>query len=139
MSFDYLIQEKDVEWFKSTIIKANECRQRELDKHTKSEEDMASILDSLGVKYERQKIFFPLNAVGKFRPFFLVDFYIKSLNLVIEVDGPRHLEEKCRTRDFVRDAILSALGKRVIRFKTEDIYNGLCQKVLPDIFKELQT
>ena len=45
---------------------------------------------------------------------FIVDFYCKKLNLVIEIDGRSHLDKK--ERDQIKDRALEESGLKVIRF-----------------------
>jgi len=69
-----------------------------------------------GVKFRRQ------HSVGPF----VVDFFCKELNLVIEVDGPTHFEkEETEIRDREREAYLKKLGLNILRFTNEDIYRAL--------------
>jgi very-short-patch-repair endonuclease len=55
---------------------------------------------------------------------FIVDFYCRTARLVVEVDGEIH--ESQTGRDAERDAFLTALGLRVLRFPNalvlKDIY-----------------
>lgn len=67
---------------------------------------VAKTLNSLNIKYEPQKI------IG----FYLVDFYIDDLNLIIEVDGSFwHDKPERKQRDKRRDAWLRSKGYKVIR------------------------
>ncbi len=47
---------------------------------------------------------------------FIVDFYCPKAKLVIELDGSQHFEETHRAADTERDAALTGLGLRVLRF-----------------------
>ena len=62
--------------------------------------------ESLGVKFRRQA------AIGAY----IVDFVCLPHNLVVELDGPQHLEEKNKEHDAARTAWLTARGFRVLRF-----------------------
>ena len=46
---------------------------------------------------------------------FIVDFYICSKNIVIEVDGRQHLSAEHKAADAKRDAELASLGLKVLR------------------------
>ena len=59
-----------------------------------------------GVQFYRQK---PLLI-------FIVDFYCPSAKLVVELDGGQHFENEHQAKDGERDALLAALGLRVLRF-----------------------
>lgn len=53
---------------------------------------------------------------------YIVDFYIPSLKLVIEIDGPTHLRLEQRLKDRRRDEELLSKGYFVIRVKNDDVY-----------------
>ena len=51
-----------------------------------------------------------------------VDFFNKELNLVIELDGPQHLEDPdAYRRDRRKDALLQEHGFFILRFLARDI------------------
>ena len=52
---------------------------------------------------------------------YIVDFYIHSKGIVIELDGSQHLSEENEISDKKRDAELNKLGIRVIRYTNDDI------------------
>ena len=52
---------------------------------------------------------------------YIVDFYIHSKGIVIELDGSQHLSEEHEISDKKRDAELNKLGIRVIRYTNDDI------------------
>ena len=52
---------------------------------------------------------------------YIVDFYIDSKGIVIELDGSQHLSEEHEISDKKRDAELNKLGLRVIRYTNDDI------------------
>jgi very-short-patch-repair endonuclease len=52
---------------------------------------------------------------------FIVDFYCKPLNLVIEVDGISHWDEEQVKQDEIRQKKLEELGLRFIRFDDNDV------------------
>lgn len=64
-----------------------------------------------GLQFYRQK---PLLA-------FIVDFYCPKAKLVIELDGSQHGEEAHRVADGERDAALTGLGLRVLRFDNRQV------------------
>ena len=51
----------------------------------------------------------------------IVDFYVPSARLVIEIDGIQHREEEHLKADRKRDFELQFLGNRVLRFSNYDI------------------
>lgn len=67
-----------------------------------------------------KKLPFPVNRqknIGNY----IVDFYIASKKIVIELDGSQHFEEEHEKADKIRDAELGKLGLRVIRYTNDDI------------------
>jgi very-short-patch-repair endonuclease len=52
---------------------------------------------------------------------FIVDFYCPKAKLVIELDGSQHFEEVQRVADAERDAALTGLGLRVLRFDNRQV------------------
>ncbi|MEQ9467644.1 MAG: DUF559 domain-containing protein [Ekhidna sp.] len=68
-----------------------------------------------GYKFNRQK---PLD-------YYIVDFYCKKLNLVIEVDGSSHYHEEARMQDQARQEILEAMGLFFLRFDDMDVKRNM--------------
>jgi len=64
-----------------------------------------------GYKFNRQK---PLGN-------YIVDFYCKKLNLVIEVDGESHFIGDAPIRDKERQDILEGMGLEFLRFDDMDV------------------
>ena len=66
-------------------------------------------------------------SVLKQRPIdnFIVDFYIPSLKLVVEVDGDSHFSAEGRARDAERTSVLEGYGLQVIRFTNREVLDGL--------------
>ena len=67
---------------------------------------------------------------------YIVDFYIPSAKLVIELDGSQHYEGSGKAADATRDAYLRSLGLQVVRYSNADI-NQRFQAVCEDIRKHL--
>lgn len=65
----------------------------------------------LGYKFRRQ------TSIGKF----IVDFYCHELRLIIEVDGPYHLDDWQKEYDKKREDYLRKRGYVVIRFKNDEV------------------
>ena len=68
---------------------------------------------------------------------YIVDFYIASAKLVIELDGSQHYEDIHRQRDTQRDAYLQSLGCRVLRYSNADVnlrFPNVCQDVWNHIY-----
>ena len=64
-----------------------------------------------GLQFNRQK------PIGNY----IVDFYCRKAKLVIEVDGSQHYQKDGKEKDKVRDAYMSRLGLRVLRFSDRDV------------------
>ena len=68
------------------------------------EERMKNFLDEHCVEYEEQKIFYIYADDGWIIRYFIADFYIPEKELIIEVDGKFHNEQK--QKDKIRTKIL---------------------------------
>ncbi len=66
-----------------------------------------------GYRFLRQRVFGP----------YIVDFYCAQLNLIIEIDGPIHQRQK--EDDENRTCILESMGKHVIRFTNQQIFEDI--------------
>jgi very-short-patch-repair endonuclease len=79
---------------------------------------------SLGVKVHRQKII-----LG-----YIVDFWVPSEALAIEIDGPYHNISKQKEWDKQRDQALAAIGIHTLRFSSHlrpsQIASGIKQELL---------
>jgi very-short-patch-repair endonuclease len=56
---------------------------------------------------------------------YIVDFYCKRLNLVIEVDGESHHSDEARLKDEKRQLVLENLGLSFLRFNDWDVKNKM--------------
>ena len=80
-------------------------------------------LKQLPVTVHRQK------TIGNY----IVDFYIASAKLVIELDGSQHYEPQHQNSDRERDAGLAAAGCKVLRYSNADIncrFRDVCEDIL---------
>lgn len=75
-----------------------------------------------GYQFNRQK---PLDN-------YIVDFYCKKLNLVIEIDGITHDFPDKIIKDERRQKILEALGLKFLRFREEEV-----RKNMPIVLKTI--
>ena len=55
---------------------------------------------------------------------YILDFYIPSVKIAIEIDGIQHTSEEGRIQDEKRDSVLNSYGIRVLRFQNRDINNN---------------
>ena len=83
---------------------------------------------TLPITVNRQKV------IGNY----IVDFYIASSKLVIELDGSQHYEEKGVENDTKRDEYLNSLGIKVLRYSNLDV-NQRFESVCEDILNEINT
>ena len=83
-------------------------------------------LKLLPVTVHRQKV------IGNY----IVDFYIASHKIVIELDGSQHYEETHQKKDAIRDEYLKQVGCTVLRYSNADI-NHRFRQVCDDIFNHL--
>ncbi len=63
---------------------------------------------------------------------FIVDFYVSSSKLVIEVDGESHFTEQGKAHDAERTVVLESYGLSVIRFTNAEVMNafeGVCFQI----------
>ena len=87
-----------------------------------------NFLKPLNVHVRRQKI------IGKY----VVDFYIASAKLVIELDGSQHYIEEGQERDRNRDSFMEKKGLKVLRYSNNDInsnFSGVCEDIVKNIEK----
>jgi imidazole glycerol-phosphate synthase subunit HisF len=82
--------------------------------------------NQLGYKFRRQH---PL-------AFYVVDFYVHSLKLVIEIDGENHNSTDHKEGDISRDTHLMELGIKVLRFTNFEINRELSE-VLKKVKEEI--
>ncbi len=85
-------------------------------------------LKLLPITVNRQKV------IGKY----IVDFYIASSKIVIELDGSQHYEDKGVENDAKRDAFLNSLGIKVLRYSNLDV-NQRFESVCEDILNHINT
>ena len=63
---------------------------------------------------------------------YIVDFYIASAKIVIELDGSQHYAEEGKIKDEERDAYLQSLGLTILRYSNADIhrnFSGVCRNI----------
>ena len=68
---------------------------------------------------------------------YIVDFYIASKQIVIELDGSQHYQDEGKAADQLRDTELEALGLTVLRYSNADV-NMRFESVCQDIWNKLQ-
>ena len=68
---------------------------------------------------------------------YILDFYIPSAKLAIEIDGRQHKLAENREDDRIRDEFLNSLGITVVRYTNDDIRDRF-QAVAKDILNRLE-
>ena len=101
---------------------------RELRKNMTPEEKHLwyDFLKNLDITVHRQKVIFD----------FIVDFYIPSCKIVIELDGSQHYEKENHKNDKERDLKLSSEGITVLRYTNLQIkrdFENVCKDILNSI------
>lgn len=110
-------------WFSKTKDKLDK-------KSTKSENKMEYILTKrLPLPFKKNHPFMIKNKK------YFADFYIKSANAIIEVDGGYHDTDEQREKDRIRDKDFSHIGIKTYRIKNEDIRNN--SKEVIDMIKSI--
>ena len=80
----------------------------------------------LSVTVKRQKV------IGNY----IVDFYIATCKIAVELDGSQHYEDGKIEKDKIRDEYLKNLGIKVLRYSNKDInqnFESVCQDILNNI------
>ena len=67
---------------------------------------------------------------------YILDFFIPSVNIAIEIDGSQHAEIEGKKADEIRDKDLSEVGIKVIRYTNPQI-NKQFDWVVIDILKKV--
>ena len=81
---------------------------------TEAERRFCCVLAMRGIAYRFQQ--------GFYHPYYrIVDFFVPSLNLAIEIDGPCHDPEMDRIKD---EQFTRTRGIEVLRFTNEEILSG---------------
>ena len=107
--------------FESLLAKRNHIYKKELRKKaTESEKIVLGIFKELKLKHYFQKGFYKLS--GQFKGYHcIVDFYITSLHLALEIDGDYHDTPEQMKKDWFKDDWLKKRRKiRVLRIRNED-------------------
>lgn len=74
------------------------------------------------VRFSRQKV------LGRY----IADFYSPEAQLVIELDGSQHYEDRNAEKDSERTAFLEAYGLKIIRIPNNEVsknFRGVCEYI----------
>ena len=92
---------------------------------TPAELRLKDFLASLGAPYRFQQ--------GFYQPYYrIVDFYLPTLNLIIEIDGPCHDRQKDHRRD---EWFQRIRGIRILRLSNEQVLSGSCEPILTEYLR----
>ncbi len=69
---------------------------------------------------------------------YILDFFIPSANIAIELDGSQHYEPEAKEADRLRDLDLGSMGIKVIRYQNIEIKQNF-EGVVADIMKHLSS
>ena len=72
---------------------------------------------------------------------YIVDFFIASKKIAIEIDGSQHKMAEMQESDNKRDKKLNELGIKVLRYDNSDInknFNAVCEDILKNIGLEVR-
>ena len=91
---------------------------------------LSDLCKQIRLTMKNQKIFYHIVK----KKWYIVDFYIPELKLVIEIDGKSHETQK--KYDETRTAFLKSVGCQVCRIKNEDTenleYRGKLEQILTE-------
>lgn len=84
---------------------------------------MATHLLTLNLPFVYQKRI-DIDGIANGRKFFIVDFYVEDVDLIIETDGQGHYEKEQHERDRIKDMFLTSMGYHIFRFDWNDVMRG---------------
>lgn len=121
------VDDKFKKWIKST-------RKELFEKVTESENRVfKKLYSALGKRVKRQK---PFVINGKS---YFADIYIKSMKLIIEVDGGYHKLLEQQEKDEIRDKAFESVGYKTIRVTNEQAHDRKFMQGLVQRLKDLKT
>jgi len=85
---------------------------------------------TVGIQANRQKPIGP----------YIVDFYIASAKIVVELDGSQHFEQTGQAYDQARDRFLREQGLTVLRYANSEVnrnFRGVCEDIMRHLGMEL--
>jgi len=91
---------------------------------------LIQVCENFKLTSKNQKIFYDETN----KKWYIADFFIPEINLVIEIDGLSH--KKKQKYDKKRTEFLESLGNRVIRFKNEELESFKFRDKIEEILKE---
>lgn len=99
------------------------------------EKKMIELLDSWGIVYEFQKIFYMRSSGGFIKNYYIADFYIPKKKIILEVDGKFHKEQAAFDEFRTRDIQKHYPKVRVVRWDSRDFHIYYNCKKLKELLK----
>ena len=125
-SAKHLINRKTTKAMKERLTTLSQQLRKNM---TKEEKHLwYDFLKELPVTVNRQKV------IGKY----IVDFYIDSAKMIIELDGSQHYSEEGEEKDIIRDSYFKRIGIKVLRYTNRQI-NERFKDVCDDILLQLES
>lgn len=90
-------------------------RKKLISNQTDSEKEFYDVLETLNIKFDKQKPFVINNRV------FFADAVFEKTKTIIEIDGIYHNSEKMKSKDRTRTQHLNGIGYKVIRLTNDEI------------------
>lgn len=87
------------------------------------------------IKSVGQKMIWEVNR-GKDCKGYILDFYLPSLKIAIEIDGKSHNSPRAKTYDKIKDSLAAKKGIRIIRFTNEEVKN--CENCIRRLYSEIE-
>lgn len=120
-SFKLLNTEKNKQHYRpseSTKTTAESYAEANKAKETATEKKIRQLLEGYSIKHTTQKPIYTSDS------FYIVDFYLPEINLVVEVDGGYHYTVEQIEYDNKKNDKLLSLGYNVLRFSNKDYRKG---------------
>ena len=111
------VKDHNKEIIYKAIYRANDMRTYP----SKLEERMMELLDSHGIWYESQKIFYIYADDGWIIRYYIADFYIPEKEIIIEVDGKFHDEHKLHDKNRTKEIQEQYPSVEVLRYRWKDL------------------
>lgn len=122
------VQEHNREMIRSAQFRAGEMSSFP----SKLEELMKEHLNSWGIRYEDQKIFYIHADDGWIIRYYIADFYLPDKKLIIEVDGKFHEKHRQHDKQRTKDIQGEYPDIEVLRFTWKEVNDPSKMRILRD-------
>ena len=103
------------------------------------ERKMIEFLDNQKIKYEFQKIFYIRSKGGFIKQYYIADFYIPKVNIILECDGKFHKDQVAFDEFRTRNIQQHYPKIRVVRWDSSDFHSYNNMKILVNLLKAKQS